>query len=146
VSSDISQGDQYLWVSNHRFTTLLAFALEVGSESARSEDERRYVDRLREFGQQAWPGISFDLNERFPEIAEKKFWAGIFHDVARRIFLRKIGNHEVAFWQTSAIGDAYVVARMLTAAVQAKELGWHPETENLREAEAFHSGGTNLRL
>jgi hypothetical protein len=146
VSSDISLGDQYLWVSNQRFSALLAFALQVGGEAARTDEQRRYVDRLRQFEGQAWPGIGFDLEEQFPEVAEKKWWASIFHDVARQIFLRRIGHHDVTFWQTSAIGDAYVVARMLTSAVQAVEGAWYPETENTRESEGYHAGRINIRL
>jgi hypothetical protein len=146
MSTDITLRDQYLGVSNQRFSAMLAFAIQIGSEQASCEEERRHVDRLREFEDRAWPGIRFDLDERFPDIAEKKFWAAVFHDLARRIFLRQIGNHETTFWQSSAIGDAYVVARMLTGAVQAVELAWHPETENSREGNLFYSRQTKLRL
>jgi hypothetical protein len=147
VSSEISLKDQYIWVSNQRFSTLLAFAVEVGGEQARTDEERRAVERLRRFAdEEARPGTSFDLDERFPEVAEKKFWAGIFHDIGRRIFLRQIGHHDVTFWQSSAIGDAYVIARLLTRAVHDVEVGWHPDTENAREASAHDSGRINVRL
>jgi hypothetical protein len=93
-----------------------------------------------------WPGIGFDLDARYPTIEEKKFWARVFHDVARRIFLRQLGNHEVTHWQSSAIGDAYVTARMLTRAVQEIEQAWHPETENARDADALNLGRINVRM
>jgi hypothetical protein len=146
VASDISHKDQFLWVSNQHLSTLIAFALQVGGETAGSDAERGWVEKLRQFEEQAWPGIGFDLDERFPTPEEKKFWARVFHDVARRIFLRQLGNHEVIFWQSSAIGDAYVTARMLTRAVQEVENAWHPETENTREGDAHHSGRINIRV
>jgi hypothetical protein len=133
-------------VSNQRLSTLIAFALQVGGESARTDEERGWVEKLRQFEEQAWPGIGFDLDERFPTVEEKKFWARVFHDVARRIFLRQLGNHEVTFWQSSAIGDAYVTARMLTRAVQEVENAWHPDTENSREADTHYAGRINVRV
>ncbi len=143
----ISRGDQFLWVSNQRFSTLLAFAQEVGGEVARTDEERGFVERLRRFAEEeVWPGIGFDLEERFPGVAEKRFWAGVFHDLGRRIFLRQIGNHDVTFWQSSTIGDAYVIARMLTRAVQEEGEVWDPDTENNREAKEYHGSRINVRL
>jgi hypothetical protein len=135
LASDISLEDQFLWVSNERLSTLIAFALKVGGETAQSDEELRSVENLRQFDEQAWPGISFDLEDRFPTIAEKKFWARVFHDLAHRIFLRQLGNQEVTSWQASAIGDAYVVSRMLARAVQEAEPIWHPDRESTREGE-----------
>jgi hypothetical protein len=106
-----------------------------------------YVERLRVFDEtEYYPGCSFDLAERFPSIDERKFWATIFNDVARAIFLRRIGEHDVTFWQTSAIGDAYIVARLLTRSVQENEPGWHPPTENTLEAQAFRSGPVAVKV
>jgi hypothetical protein len=94
--------------------------------------------------QQAWPGIGFDLDEQFPSVEEKKFWARVYHDVARRISLRQLGNHEVTFWQSSAIGDAYIIARMLTRAVQGVDNAWRPDTENVREGDSYY-GQINIQ-
>jgi uncharacterized protein CbrC (UPF0167 family) len=47
--------------------------------------------------------------------------------------------------QPSTIGDAYVVARMLTRAVQEVEVAWHPEMEDPAETDAYTSGPINLR-
>jgi hypothetical protein len=146
LSSDISLKDQYLWVSNNRLFTLIEFALQVGGEMARSDAERGCVEKLRRFYGQAWPGIGFDLDERFQTVEEKKFWARVFHDVARRIFLRQLGKHEVTFWQSSAIGDAYVTARMLTRAAHEVENAWSLDTENSREADAYYTGRINIRV
>lgn len=146
MASDISLKDQFLWVSNQRLSTLIAFALQVGGEAARADTERGWVEKLRQFEEQAWPGIGLDLEERFPSVEEKKFWAQVFHDVAHRIFLRQVGNHDVTFWQSSAIGDAYVTARMLTRAVQEVENAWHPDTESTREGNAHNSGRINIRV
>jgi hypothetical protein len=146
LSSDIAWKDQFLWVSNAQLFTLVELALQVGNEIARSEAERGSVGRLRQFYQRAYPGIGFDLDERFPSLDEKKFWARVFHDVARRIFLRQLGNHDVTSWQSSAIGTAYVAARMLTRAVHEIEQAWHPDTENSREADARDLGQIKVRL
>ena len=143
MASEICIGDQFLWVSNQRLGNLIDFAIEVATQRAGNSE---FVERLRKFrDEESFPGCSFDLAVRFPTIDDRKFWAACFHDVARRIFLRQLGNHEVLFWQASAIGDAYVVARMLTRSVQETERGWHPATEDAADAEAYRSGGVNLR-
>jgi hypothetical protein len=146
LASDITLKDQYLWVSNRRLSALLAFAIQVGAEASATEAERGWVEKLRTFEDQAWPGLGLDLEAQFPTVEEKKYWARVFHDVARRIFLRQLGNHEVTYWQSSAIGDAYVTARLLTRAVQEVEHAWHPSTENTREADAPDAGQINIRL
>ena len=146
MASEISWQDQFLWVANERLSALVAFALRVGGESAQSKLEGGWVESLRRFDAEAWPGIGFDLDERFPSVEEKKFWARVFHDVARRIFLRQLGNQDVSFWQSSSIGDAYVAARMLTRAVQEIESAWHPDTENRREGGECETGQINVQL
>jgi hypothetical protein len=134
LSSDICLKDQFFWVSNQRLSSLIAFALQVGAEMGRATQERAWVEKLMQFAEQeAWPGISFDLEERFPSVEEKKFWACVYHNVAQGIFLHRLGNHEVTNWQASAIGDAYVIARMLTRAVQEVETAWHPDKEHYHE-------------
>jgi hypothetical protein len=144
LASAISIGEQFLWVSNQRLSTLIDFALEVAAQRPGGVP---YAASLRRFHEeQSFPGIGFDLGERFPTIDEQKFWAGVFHDVARRIYLRQLGNHDVSFWQSSAIGDAYVVARMLTRSVHGEETGWHPATEDTAEAEAYYNGPVNIRV
>jgi hypothetical protein len=146
LSSDISLKDQFLWVSNQRLSSLITFALQVGEEMARSAEERGWVEKLRQFAEQAWPGIGFDLDERFPSVEEKKFWARVYHNVAQGIFLHQLGNHEVTNWQASAIGDAYVIARMLTRAVQEVETAWHPHKANCREDDGEDAGQINIRV
>lgn len=135
MAIDINLGDQFIWVSNMRHLTLLEFAIEVGASIARQEDERAFVERLRQFSEGPDAGLTFDLEERFPAIDEKKFWARVYHLVARRIYLRQLGNQDDQRWQPSAIGDAYVVARMLTRAVQEIELAWHPALDDPGDAE-----------
>lgn len=145
MASDISIDDQFLWVSNQRLFGLLDFACEVGGYLASGEAEKAYVARLSEFAQAAFPGISFDLAACFPTTDEKKWWARVFHVVARRVFLRTLGNQEDQTWQPSMIGDAYVVARMLTRAVQMTELAWHPSTEDPNETDAYTNGPLQIR-
>ena len=131
MSSSISSGEQYLNVANQRLHSLTAFALQVGADVARTDEERGYVAKLQDWDErERYPGCDFNLNERFPSLNEKKFWARCFFTVARRIFLREIGHQAVQTWQHSAIGDAYVTARMLVRTVQ-EETGtsWQPDVE-----------------
>ena len=137
MSTCIQSGERKHWISNQRLNSLLAFALQISELRDTSEQEQSWVEKLRRFHDEHYPGIDFDLDEHFLGIGEKKFWARIYHDVARAIFLRQIGDHQHTFWQSSAIGDAYIIARMLTEAVCQIEMGWHPETADKREADTF---------
>ncbi len=144
MASNICLKEQYLWVSNQRLRALLTFALQVGSERANSDTERHWVGKLKQFDEEAWPGIGFDLDEQFPGIEAKKFWATVFRDVARRIFLRQFGSQDVTYWQGSAIGGAYIIGRMLTRAVHEAGVAWNPDNEDTQEAESA-GGHINFR-
>ncbi|KYF73011.1 hypothetical protein BE15_47205 [Sorangium cellulosum] len=139
MSSCISIGEQFIHVSNARLCTIVAFAIEVGSETASTESERASLATLRSFEANLWPGVDLDLDEVFPSLDEKKFWARVFFTVGHRIFLHRLGNHDVTSWQASTIGDTYVMARMLARAVQEIELGWYPETEAADEAASHEA-------
>ena len=131
MSSDISIDGQFIWVSNARLARLVDFGLAVGREAATTASELKWVDKLADWqDNQAWPGISFELAELFPTLDERKFWATCYANVARRIFLRELGRHDVTHWQASTIGYAYLISRLLTRSVQHAELGWHPHTED----------------
>ena len=141
VTSDISIGEQYLWVANRRLSSLITFALEVAVDAASIDEERMYVAKLKDWDEKEHrPGCGFDLQKRFPTVDEKKFWSRCFFNVARSIFRREIGNQEIQFWQCAAIGDAYITARMLTNVIQ-KETGtsWHPDTEDTKDAQEFYN-------
>ena len=138
MSSCVFLADQSaFWVSNKRLSTLLEFGIQVASEGVLAADEPKWLEKLRQFNDTSWPGIDLDLDGRFPSIEEKKFWARIYSNVARRIFLRQLGNHEMTFWQSSAIGDAYLISRILTHAVQQVEAGWHSDSEDVEEGNDF---------
>ena len=138
--------DSLSWlVSNARAENLLGFAIEVGQETARSAEELAYVDRLRSQSETILYASLFDLEREFRTVSETKFWARTFSNVARRIFLRKLGNQESDDWQDSAIGDAHILRRILAHAVRQMspaEGAWWPEdegmqTETIREVEAL---------
>lgn len=141
MASAIVLDGETLFVANQRFATLLEFAVEVGGQVARSDAERGYVRALEVFLEHAYPGIDLDLAAQFPTLAEQKLWAVVFHEVARRVFLRTLGNHRVTHWQTSFIGQAYAVAQMLARAVQTEEPGWCPPTGDDEEAAAEGASG-----
>jgi hypothetical protein len=147
MSSDISYRGQYFWVANRRLSTLIAFALEVGKRTVGSQEEIEFVQRLRQENHEVlFPGCGFDLEERFPSVTAKKFWARVFFDVARDVFLRRLGNHEIDFWQASAICDAVLVARLLTCAVREAEPQWFPHSKDVQAAEEFEIGRLNVQL
>jgi hypothetical protein len=127
MSSNIYYENESLWVSNARFRTLIEFALEVGEKCTVSPEEKELVQKLREEADTIlFNGCEFDLNERFATVASRKFWARVFFEVSRRIFLRQIGNQETDSWQTSAICDTHWIGRILVRAVQKVEMGWYP--------------------
>ena len=113
--------DCLLCVSNARLSTLIEFALQVASEQGSGVE---LVAKLRHFWDAAFPGITFDLKERFPTVEQQRFWATCFFDVGQRIFLRTLGNQDVESWQASAITDAHTIARELLSQVQAADPDW----------------------
>lgn len=141
MSSQISLSEQYIWVANARLGLLVSLALEVAT-AENNDADGPYIRSLATFEASMWPGIKLDLGAVFPALEAKKYWARIFSNVARRVFLRELGHHESTHWQSSTIGDAYIISRMLTRAVQEVEQAWHPETENSAEA----SGRLSIRV
>jgi hypothetical protein len=115
------KNDCLLYVSNARLSTLIEFALQVAAEQGTGIE---LVAKLRQFWNEAFPGINFDLKERFPTLEEQKFWATCFFEVGQRIFLRRLGNQAVESWQASAITDAHTIARELLSQVQAADPDW----------------------
>jgi len=146
MSSCISVGEQYIFVSNMRFATLRSFALEVAEATSRSEEERDWVQELRRWEDEEWfNGTDFDMDERFPTVEEKKFWAAVFFDVADAVFRRELGNQTITTWQASAIGDAWIIARMLTTALQWEEHGGSPPKRTLSDDDDTPDGPTDIR-
>lgn len=106
MASAVYYRETQVLLNNMQFSGMVAFALEVGAETAQSPQEQSFVAEFKKKSEGFWPGINLDLTEDFPFPAERKFWARCFHDVARRIFIRKLGKHEVDFWQATAIHQA----------------------------------------
>lgn len=146
MASAISYRDQFFYVSNQRFDSLIQFGIEVANRTATTYSERAVASVLEEKSRHFYPGYDFAIEEEFPSRDERKFWAKVFLDLAHLIFTRAIGNQGVSFWQASACGDAYLFGRLITRSVQEEELGWHPKTIASIEADAFHEKGMNLRL
>lgn len=145
MSSMISFKEQHIYVSNKRFNSLIAFATEVGSNSATTQQENLYVSGLKEKSETFYPGYDFEIDNEMASLDERKFWSKIFFDVSYLIFERKIGNQNVSFWQPSAIGDAYVFARLLLNSIHDEEQGWHPKTLADLEADAVRQNGLNIQ-
>lgn len=146
MASCISYLDQFFYISNQRFCSLIEFGLEVGQKSAETDVEESYVTGLRVRSGAFYSGYDLAIEREFPSRDERKFWARVFFDLAHLIFRREIGNQDVAFWQYSAVGDAYLLGRMITRSVQEEELAWHPKTLASVEADVFYNNGVNVRL
>lgn len=145
MSSRIAYQDQFFYVSNSSFGALIEFGLEVAQKSSETETERDYVSNLRERTNTFYPGYDLVIEREFPSRDERKFWARVFFDLSHSIFCREVGKHDVNFWQSSMIGDAYLLGRIITRSVQEEEQGWHPKTKASIETEIFHKN-INVRL
>ena len=139
MASTIDYRDQSLTVSNKRFHSLISFAIEVAEDYAATEEECGLVADLEKRADAFYPGYDFDLLEEFPSLVDRKFWARIFLDLAHLVFLRKIGNQNQLFWQSSFIGDAYWIGRTLVLSVQEEEQAWFPSTLAGKEQESLES-------
>jgi len=146
MASRISYHDQFFYVSNQRFDSLIEFGLEVGQKTAGSEEERSYISGLNKKRAALYPGYDFAIESEFPSWNERKFWARVFFDLGHLVFLREIGNQESSFWQSSFVGDAHLLGRMITRSVQEEEQAWHPKTIASVEADAFYQKGVNVKL
>jgi len=146
MASCISYQDQFFHVSNQRFHSLIEFGLEAAQRTAESDTERSFISALKQRSDAFYPGYDFAIERESPSRDERKFWARVFYDLAHLIFRREIGNHDVTFWQYSAVGDAYLLGRMITRSVQEEEQTWHPKTMASIEADAFHQKGVKVRL
>ena len=113
VAVVLEHRDRTLTVANKRLDSLVVFACAVARE--RKIDARLDVvlDRLagdNEDNRWAWDG--FNLERVFaPE--DRSFFAGVFAEVAQRVFRRELGNHDVQGWQASLIADTYWISRAL---------------------------------
>ena len=146
MASCVSYNDQFVWMANRRFDAMIEFLLTVATESAGTSEERAMVEKLREASRAFFPGYDLHLEREFPTVEERKFWARCFYNLARAIFLRKVGNQETDFWQSSAIADAYVIARFLTQAVREVEQSWYPATDDALRSEEFYGKLSNIRV
>ena len=146
MASAISFKDQFFYVSNQRFHSLIEFGMEVGEKTATTDEDKSFVSDLRKRSDAFYPGYDFAIEREFPSLIESKFWARVFFELAHLIFRREIGNQEDTFWQYSAVGDAYLFGRVITRSVQEEEQAWLPTTMASIETDAFHKKGVNLRL
>ncbi|MBN9689105.1 MAG: hypothetical protein J0M24_02610 [Verrucomicrobia bacterium] len=146
MASCISYQDQFFHVSNQRFYSLIAFGLEAAQRTAQTDAERSFISTLKQSSDAFYPGYDFAIEREFSCRDERKFWARVFFDLAHLIFCREIGNRDVSFWQSSAVGDAYLFGRLITRSVQEEENAWQPKTMASIEADAFQKKGVNVRL
>lgn len=115
-------------LNNAQFSSLIALALQVASQSA-TTDERVFVQRMEQReSMEFWPGRGIELESDFPDLAEREFWARVFLDTARAIFDRRVGEHQHQFWQAQAIHQAYSVGLLFQEAVREAKPAWSANT------------------
>lgn len=130
MPSEIGGRGYTFFVSTSRLFTLVDFALQIGRAAAKQDSQHSYVNAFWQWRQSAPKNAPLELDERFPSLDQKKFWAVVFRNVARRIYRRELGDHSVSHWQSRAITDAVNIARLLADEVHAEEPGWFFETED----------------
>jgi len=146
MASSISYKDQFIWMANRNFSGMVDFLLVIAPETATTPEERILIERFREATKAFFPGYSFKIEREFSSLEERKFWCRCFYNLARAIFLRKVGNQENDFWQSIAIGEAFVVARFLTESVREMERNWSPTTDDSLRAEEFYGKLSNIKI
>jgi hypothetical protein len=134
MPSCISYRDQYFWVSNTRLKAQFEHVVEVAERTAKTEDERRLIERFRVVLDSVCPGTRIQLEQLFETIEEKKYWTTRFIELAHTIFDRNIGAlSAITGWGPSAISDAYFTARFLVAAIRETEPEWSPPVKDWDE-------------
>jgi hypothetical protein len=129
MACQIAYGSNEVTMNNAQFSSLIDFVIQIGSSSASSDKERLFVGRMMRLSDtEFWPGRGIRIEEDFPELDEKKFWARVFLDTARAIFDRRIGIHEHHFWQAQRIYQAYGSGRLFVEAVRSQERNWFPDS------------------
>ncbi len=116
MSGSFFSGDDVIYVSNRRLTSLVEFGLEVAATTAETPDQRVFVERFKSQALSFFPGIDVDLDDLFPTASERAFWAATFSELSARIELGEIGNADSADWRSSGALDALRIADMLRAA------------------------------
>ena len=126
--------DDSIMYNNHQFYSSFKMAIEYanGLEESVVSPYLEKMSELIEYRHHIQ--IEKDFN-----IDESKFWAKIFHDVARKIFEKKIGVHEYNFWQTSRIFQLYGTGNLFEKAVREVESNWISDSIDNREYEEYRN-------
>jgi hypothetical protein len=130
MASGISYRDRDVWLSNQSFHKLIHLALEMANQLSSSEVELREVARLAEMRDsgQLWTGRVLFVEDDFPGLEERKFWAKVFREVAQSIFLREVGEYDVESWQAEMIQKSMNMSDHFVEAVRENEKLWVPIT------------------
>jgi hypothetical protein len=135
MACQISFRQSFIRLNNMQFSRVVDFAIEVAEASANTE-ERPFVERMKRLRTfDFFPGCVIDVESKFPDVPERKFWSRVLFDTARAIFERRVGLHEYAFWQAQAIYQTYGIGLLFEDAVREVEPRWRADTVDVRE---FH--------
>jgi hypothetical protein len=116
VSSSFFAANDVVYVSNRRFDTLIAFVIEVALSVQPTPEQESFIERLKTAQEFMYPGFYLVLEEQFPQLSERRFWAAVFSEVARRISRGEIGNPSPPVeWRAQAAAEADKIARLLLA-------------------------------
>ncbi len=141
MACEITYKDQCISLNNRQFSSLIDFVIDVGHRTASTASEHGFVDRVTTMKEEVfWPGRGIDIEDDFPNISERKFWAQVFLDTARHIFDREIGCHDHSFWQAQRIWQAYGTGQLFIDAVCDTEYGWLPNSIDYCEFDNVVNG------
>jgi hypothetical protein len=116
MSGSFFFGQHTVLVSNRRLTALVEFALSTANDQATTDESRAFVDRFDKLQADTFfPGIDIDLEELFISSSERRFWASVFAELAKRIEQRRIGSPDQHDWRQEATDQAARIARMLVS-------------------------------
>ena len=116
MSSSFFAANGVVYVSNRRFDTLIAFAIEVAPSVQQTPEQESFIERLKTAQEYMYPSFDLVLEEQFPQLSERRFWATVFSEVARRISRGEIGNpNPPVEWRAQASAEAEKIARLLRA-------------------------------
>lgn len=140
MACEIEFKDRAVQLNNKQFSRLINFAIEI-ADAVRDPSTVRYVDHLTYLQAKVFfPGRGIEVEEDFPDIEERKFWAGILLDTSRAIFDRRIGVHDHSFWQAQAIHQAHATGLLFQHSVRESEPRWSADSIDRREFDQVVNG------
>lgn len=102
-----------LVVSNHRFSSLIEFALTQAVKCVAQKVEDEFINSFIEISKSFYPGYDLDMEDTFKTTDERLFWSKVFLSVASAAEAGEIGNLDDRSWVSNFAADARMVSQLL---------------------------------